>query len=84
VPSDEPAVAALLNDGLLALAARDGATTLTGIFPDWSCWFESFQELGWRVYPSEYFMIGVYYHKRYDMLWLRQNWWYQLIDTDLV
>jgi len=84
VPSDEPAVAALLNDGLLALAARDGATTLTGIFPDWSCWFESFQELGWRVYPSEYFMIGVYYHKRYDMLWLRQNWWYQLFDTDLV
>jgi hypothetical protein len=84
VPPDEPLVAGLLHDGLMAAAARDGAATVTGIFPDWSHWFESFQDLAWRVTPSEYFMMGVYYHKRYDMLWLRKNWWYLLIDTDLV
>lgn len=76
-----------LHAGLLALAASEAgglAATLTGIFPDWSPEFTRFQERGWRVHPSEYFMIGRSYHRRYDMLWLRGNWWYTLIDTDLV
>lgn len=84
VPSGEEAVAALLMQGLLALGVQAGTPTLTAIFPDWSNWFESFQELDWRVYPSDYFMIGVNYNKHYDMRWLREKWWYQLIDTDLV
>jgi len=76
-----------LHAGLLALAASEAggrAKTLTGVFPDWSAEFTRFQERGWRVHPSEYFMIGRSYHRRYDMLWLRSNWWYTLIDTDLV
>ena len=76
-----------LHAGLLALAASDvggRATSLTGIFPDRSPEFTRFQERGWRVHPSEYFMIGRSYHRRYDMLWLRDHWWYTLIDTDLV
>ena len=84
VPPEEPEVVDLLHRGVCALAARDGAASMTGIFPDWTHWFEHFQDLGWRVHPSDYFMIGHSYHKPFDMLWLRKNWWYQLIDTDLV
>ena len=76
-----------LHGALVALAASEpggGATSLTGVFPDWAPEFARFQERGWRVHPSEYFMIGRHYHKRYDMLWLREHWWYTLIDTDLV
>lgn len=76
-----------LHAGLVALAEsrRGGAvSSLTGIFVDQSPEFTRFQERGWRVMPSDYFMIGHHYHRRYDMLWLRKNWWYTLIDTDLV
>ena len=29
-------------------------------------------------------MIGRNYHRAFDHLWLRANWWYTLIDTYLV
>ena len=76
-----------LHAAVVALAASEpggAADSLTGVFPDWAPEFTRFQQRGWRVHPSEYFMIGRHYHKRYDMLWLRDNWWYTLIDTDLV
>jgi hypothetical protein len=69
----------------LAASERGGAaTSITGIFPDWSIEFAHVQSQGWRVHPSDYFMIGRNYHRAFDHLWLRANWWYTLIDTDLV
>ncbi|MDF1799005.1 MAG: GNAT family N-acetyltransferase [Planctomycetota bacterium] len=76
-----------LHAALLAFAASEpggSAASVTGVFPDWAPEFTRFQERGWRVHPSEYFMIGRHYHKRYDMLWLQKHWWYTLADTDLV
>lgn len=76
-----------LHAGLLALAGSEVggcAATVTGIFPDQSPDFIRFQDRGWRVHSSEYFMIGRSYHRRFDMLWLRNNWWYTLIDSDFV
>lgn len=72
---------------LEALAASDRggrAASVTGIFPDWAVEFAHVQAQGWRVHPSDYFMIGHHYHRAFDPLWLRSNWWYTLIDTDLV
>jgi hypothetical protein len=57
---------------------------VAALFPEWSPWFERFQEHGWRVHPTNYFMVARNFIPRYDMLWLRDHGWYQLADTDLV
>ena len=54
------------------------------IFPEWAPWFGWFQDRGFLVHPSHYFMVGRNFEKKHDMLWLRDHWWYQLADTDLV
>lgn len=84
VPPEEPEVGELLHRGLLALARADGAPVTAAIFPEWSPWFERFQDWGWLVHPSDYFMVARNFVPRFDMLWLRDHWWYQLVDTDLV
>jgi hypothetical protein len=84
VPSDEPEVGEKLHAALLARARAGGASVVAALFPEWSPWFERFQEHGWRVHPTNYFMVARNFIPRYDMLWLRDHWWYQLADTDLV
>ncbi len=83
VPPAEPEVGALLKDALLARAREDGAVTVALFMPEWSPWFEHFQTWGWLVWPTDYYMVGRNFHPRYDMRWLRENWWYQLADSDL-
>lgn len=83
VPPDEPEVGELLLAALEACARRDGVAALAGILPEWSPWFERFQARGWLVHPSEYVMAVHHFVPRWDALWLRENWWYQLLDTDL-
>lgn len=85
--ASDSAIGGRLLRAVEAFAASDRggrARSLTGIFPDWSIEFDHFQSQGWRVQPSDYFMIGRNYHRAFDHLWLRGNWWYTLIDTDLV
>jgi len=84
VPPDEPEIGALLTEGVLAQARSDGARSVAALFPEWSPWFQRFQDAGWLVRPSEYFMVARNFDRRFDMLWLRDHWWYQLADTDLV
>jgi hypothetical protein len=84
VPPEEPEVAELLHRALLHRAARDRVSALTGLIPDWSPWFPWLQDRGWLVYPSDYFMVSRHFHPRFDPLWLRDHWWYQLADLDLV
>lgn len=84
VPPAEAEVADLLLRGVLAQGAQDGARALVASFPEWSPWFEHFQERGYRVHPSDYSMVARNFHPRFKMAWLREHWWYQLADTDLV
>lgn len=84
VPPGEPEVLELLVAGAEALAQQAGASALVGLVPEWSPWFAWFQRQGFRVHPSDYFMVVRSFHPRIDSLWLRDGWWYQLGDTDLV
>lgn len=84
VPPEEPEVAELLERGLRRLAHEDGATGLALVVPDWSPWFSWMQARGWRVHPSVYTMCSRHFSRRLRPLWLRNNWWYTLADTDLV
>lgn len=84
VPPGEPEVGELLRRAIDARAAEDGATTVALVLPEWSPWFERFQDWGFLVLPTDYYMVGRNFHPRFDMRWLRENWWYQLSDSDLV
>lgn len=84
VPPDEPEVGAALERAVRHRGARDGVSAVANLTPDWSPWFARLQDWGWSVHPSEYFMVTRSFHPRYDAVWLRQHWWYQLADTDLV
>ncbi len=66
-----------------AVAVESGASQIAALFPD-SCheWL-GFQEAGFRVRDTSYFLVGRNYSKRHDMRWLRNNWYYTLGDTDL-
>ncbi len=84
VPPEEPEVGELLIDAYLACGRRDGTKFGATLIPDWSPWFDVFQRRGFLVMPSELLLVGRNYLRKFDMLWLRDNWWYQLGDTDLV
>jgi hypothetical protein len=84
VPPGEPEVGELLRRALDARATADHASALAVFLPEWSPWFERFQDWGFRVWPTDYYMVARNFHPRFDMRWLREAWWYQLGDSDLV
>jgi Acetyltransferase (GNAT) domain len=84
VPPDEPECMELLLAAAEQSASAAGASALVGLLPEWSPWFAWFQRRGFLVHPSDYFMVVRSFHPRIDSLWLRDAWWYQLADTDLV
>jgi len=84
VPEDDLEAGELLRDAVLARARAAGAEQVIGVFPDWSVWFERFQSWTWRVYGTDYLLIGIVQSPRYDTWWLRRNWWYQLSELDVV
>jgi hypothetical protein len=83
VPPDDGAAAGMLVRALEALTREAGLPLLAGIFPEWSPWHLDFQERGYLVRPSGYFMNCCPLRGRIEAEWLRDNWWYQLADTDL-
>lgn len=84
VPDDEPEVGKALVQALMHRAKGDAAPALGGIFPEWSPWFERFQEWGFLFRSSDLFMVSRNFHPQYSTLWLRDHWWYTMGDTDLV
>lgn len=85
VPAGEPETGAALLAGLLAAARAELRRTVIAYFPEWSPWSGRFQGRGFKLHPSEYAMVsGRYNDPRYGVEWLRENWWYQLLDLDLV
>ena len=69
---------------MLAQARVEAAANVLAVFPDWSRWYECFQDWGWQVYASDYLLIGIVQNPRYDTWWLRDNWWYQLGELDTI
>ncbi len=85
LPADDAATGAALLEGLLAAARTELTRTVIAVFPEWSSWSERFKGRGFKPHPIEYSMVsGSYNDPRYDVDWLRRNWWYQLLDLDLV
>ena len=84
VPEDEPEVAELLREAVLAQSRRDQTDALIVVFPAWSYWHRKFQEWNWTLAPSNYLLIGIIQNPKYDTYWLRENWWYQLSELDAV
>ncbi len=84
VPPDEPEVGELLRRAVMALARSDNAPAASILLPEWSPWFEDFQAAGWLVHPSIYVMWTRHFHAKREPGWLRNHWWYQLSDMDLV
>lgn len=84
VPDDRPEVGEALAEAVLARSRADGVQALLAIFPEWSVWFRRFQDAGFRVQASTLLMSGRNNDPQHDMAWLRDNWWYQPIELDLV
>ncbi len=84
VPSGEPEVADALLAALVECARRERSSALAALVPPWSSWFAWFQERGFLVHPTDYRLASVTFGRAHDEAWLRENWWLQLSDTDLV
>lgn len=80
LPGDEEASERLLA-AVLACARADGAGRLAASFPEWSPWSLYFQERGFLHQPSEHLQVVRSSVPRFDMLWLRDNWWGTLADA---
>jgi len=84
VPEDELEAGELLREAVLAQARADGARALLVVFPEWSRWNAVFQEWSFRLHSSNYLLIGIVQDPKYDTWWLREHWWYQLAELDVV
>ncbi|HEX6883262.1 MAG TPA: GNAT family N-acetyltransferase [Planctomycetota bacterium] len=79
---DEEARRALL-EWARARAAAAGCERLTTLFPDTAPEWSLFQELGFRVHATRYFLVAWSFSARHDLAWMRRHWYYTLGDTDL-
>ena len=84
VPTGADDAAAALLSGVAAEVRAAGLDALVLWCPEWSPWCADFQERGFRVQPTDYLTTARSWSRRYDLVWLRDHWWYQLGDTDLV
>ncbi len=84
VPEDEVVTGAALREAVLARCRAQGVSVLIAMFPEWSPWSLRFQERGFLARASPYLMSGRNNDPRHDMPWLRDHWWYQPIEIDLL
>jgi len=84
VPTDEAEVGEALLIALDAAARERGAAASTLFAPASSPWFTELQRAGYCVQRSPYDHIVRSFHPRFDADFLREHWWVQLGDSDLV
>ena len=84
VPPEEPEVGAQLLAAVRAQARADGVDRVVSFLVEWSPWFTSFQDAGFRVHPSPLFLVARSAARRFDHLWLRDHWWWTLADATVV
>jgi hypothetical protein len=80
VPPEEPEVGEALVFGSLATARAAGRPSLATRLPPWSPWFERLQRWGFRAHRDEDFLLARGFTRRFDDLWLREQWWTTLAD----
>ena len=81
VPTEEPAVGELLLGAALSRARTDGASRLATQLVEWSPWFETFQRWGFRVEDARTFLWMRGFARKFDELWLRDQWWCTRADS---
>ncbi|MCB9881775.1 MAG: GNAT family N-acetyltransferase [Planctomycetes bacterium] len=67
-----------------AQTQRDEAVQLMGTFPSSCPWFDKLQAWGFRVKVAPWNIVARNRLRPYDILWLRDHWYYTLAETDLV
>ena len=81
VPPDELDVAELLLRAILHRAHADGVGRVSTVLPEWSPWFDVFQRWGFLVLDAERVLFARTTARRFDDVWLRENWWSTLADS---
>jgi len=84
VPVGRRDVAAALLAAVAVEARAAGRTSLALWCPEWSPWCAELQERGFLVQPTDYLTTARSWLRGQDLPWLRDHWWYQLSDTELV
>jgi L-amino acid N-acyltransferase YncA len=76
-----------VRHALLAWAAEaaraEGCERLTAVFPETAPEWLAFQELGFRVHATRYFLVAWSFSRVHDLAWMQRHWYYTLGDTDL-
>jgi len=81
---DDVEAARLLEQGASSVARAAGEGSIATLQVEWTPWFARFQEWGWLVWPTEWIMVASIFHPDLDPVWLRDHWWYQMGDLDVV
>ena len=81
VPEDAGDARELLWLGLEHLAREHNCAHIAADLPPWCADFARFQDRGYRVRPTEGFLLARSAHARLDVWWLRENWWFQPFDA---
>jgi len=84
VPPREAAVGEALLAAFDDHATRAGAEASVLWIPEWSPWFCSLQDAGFRVVATDWDLVTRSFRRRLDAAFLRESWWLQPGDSDLV
>jgi hypothetical protein len=83
VPAGDDETRSALLAWARARACEAGCANLVALFPDTAPEWLAFQEAGFRVHATRYFLVAWSFSARHDLAWMRQHWYYTLGDTDL-
>jgi len=72
-----------LRAWLVERARAEGVPDVRGIFPEPCAEFREFQQAGFRVHPTSYFLAAGSYYRSFHTLGLYWDWYYTLAEFDL-
>ncbi len=84
VPASDREAGELLLRAVCARASALSAAAVVALFPEWSPWHERFRRAGFHTRPTGHELVVRVHHCDPDLEWLRERWWYQLAESDLV
>ncbi len=84
VPEAEPEAGELLLAAVAARARARGAEALAAFFPEWSAWSARFRRAGFIEQKGDLFLTVRSYDPTLDAAWLRERWWVQPSESDLL
>ena len=84
IASDEPELGEALMRSAVTQARSSGFSSVSTKLPPWSPWFDRFQRWGFLAHASGEFLMSRSFVRKYDDLWLRDNWWVTFADSSAV